>query len=118
VGLDAGIQLIAPDPNQDVELTKNNIWYDFSFAKAGKGGRVRQWAAGTDSLSAHQQAAVSGEPTWVLEKPFRMQRATPEGDTLIWSLATPPREQPSADGGVLPFLIVRHLELPPVDCIR
>ena len=36
-----------------------------------------------------------------------MQRDTPEGDTLIWSLATPPRNKPSADGGILPFLIVR-----------
>ena len=100
-------QLIAPDPDQDAELTKNNIWYDFSFTKAGNGGQLKQWAAGTDTLAKHQQAAVSGDPSWLLEEPFRMQRDTPEGDTLIWSLATPPRNKPSADGGILPFLIVR-----------
>ena len=103
-------QLIAPDPNQDVALTTSNIWYDFSsFTKTGRGGCIRQWAAGTDNLAGHQQAAVSGDPTWLLEKPFRMQRVTPEGHALIWSLAIPPRDQPSADGGVLPFLIVRPL---------
>ena len=101
-------QLIAPDPNQDVALTKSNIWYDFSsFTKAGKGGCIRQWAAGTDNLAAHQQAAVSGDPTWPLGTPFRMQRVTPEGRALTWSLAIPPRDKPSSDGGVLPFLIVR-----------
>ncbi len=34
-----------------------------------------------------------------------MERKTPTGETLVWSLAVPPSDLASSGGGVLPFLI-------------
>ena len=104
------LELIAPDPAQagegGGERVKGDARYDFSFTKAGNGGRLAHWAASTDTLAEHQRAATAdGATDWPLGEPFQMERKTPTGETLVWSLAVPPSDLASSGGGVLPFLI-------------
>ena len=104
------LELIAPDPAQAGEAggerLKGDARYDFSFTKAGNGGRLAHWAASTDTLAEHQRAATAdGATDWPLGEPFQMERKTPTGETLVWSLAVPPSDLASSGGGVLPFLI-------------
>ena len=61
------LELIAPDPAQAGEAggerLKGDARYDFSFTKAGNGGRLAHWAASTDTLAEHQRAATADGAT-------------------------------------------------------
>jgi hypothetical protein len=96
LGLGAGayLEVIGPDPDQPDPLEERPFGIDGITAAT-----LVTWAARVSPMSAAQQAARDRgyDPG-----PARtMQRATPEGSLLSWSLTSPPLGY----DGVVPFLI-------------
>ena len=101
------MEIIAPDPRQP-EVPPDPARFDFSFARNGRGCRLANWASSSDDILTLQRLATAdgGAGYWPLQVPIphSSQRVTPDGETLIWSTASP-LHGVSSEGGVLPFLI-------------
>lgn len=104
------LELIAKDPDQTEFKNKEPT---FSFTKhSSLKGKILHWAAVTPQGQLYDWVdEVNGNAAWIsrgwpeLKEPFRMERKTPDDQTINWILSLPASRRPLPGNGLLPFLL-------------
>ena len=100
------LELISKDPEQNIDIPAFSFSMDDSLE-----GKMLHWAAmvpqGTlGHFVDTMNSSKSLRKEWpALGAPFQMQRMTPTGEVLQWTLSLPVSRSPLPADGLLPFLL-------------